>query len=441
MNETRIGASIPSILSGRARKPFVVSLVAGAAVIFSGSLASAATYAVGPGKTYPDLGSVAAKLAPGDVVEIDGDASYPGDVVLRKNGSPSAKITIRGKRKNGRRPVLRGGKNTVQLDGSHYVLEGLDITGGSFRCVFHHANDVTIRDTVVHDCPAHGILGADTESGSLTLQHVEVHHAGQGERKHPIYIATDERQYPDAVFRMEHSYVHDGNGGHNVKSRAGRNEIYYNWIEGARFHELELIGSEEFPTNVLREDSDVVGNVLVKRNNFPVVRLGGDGAGESNGRYRFVNNTILSNGKAVFRLYDGLESLEAHNNVFFDVGGGPVQLFRDVDAKWARGRAILLGSNNWVTAGSTIPGVWKSTLTGKNPGFEDLAEFDLAPAAGSPLCDAGNESPTSPAEAVFPSPRNLPAFNPPQDRLPPSGVAEPRADDNRIDIGAIESQY
>jgi len=36
--------------------------------------------------------------------------------------------------------------------------------------------------------------------------------------------------------------VHDGNGGNGVKSRAERNEIYYNWIEGSLYHELELIG-------------------------------------------------------------------------------------------------------------------------------------------------------------------------------------------------------
>jgi hypothetical protein len=43
-------------------------------------------------------------------------------------------------------------------------------------------------------------------------------------------MATDQTAYPGAVFRMQHSYVHDANGGNNVKSRAERNEIYYNWI-------------------------------------------------------------------------------------------------------------------------------------------------------------------------------------------------------------------
>src|ERR1041384_8237829 len=55
-------------------------------------------------------------------------------------------------------------------------------------------------------------------------------------------MATDETAFPGAVFRMQHCYVHDGNGGNNVKTRAERNEIYYNWIEGAAYRAVELSG-------------------------------------------------------------------------------------------------------------------------------------------------------------------------------------------------------
>ncbi len=96
---------------------------------------------------------------------------------------------------------------------------------------------------------------------------------------------------------MQYCYIHDANGGNAVKSRAERNEIYYNWIEGALYHELELIGPDPaggVSEGAAREDSDVVGNVLRKRNDFAVVRFGGDGTGQSNGRYRFVNNTVIT---------------------------------------------------------------------------------------------------------------------------------------------------
>ena len=145
------------------------------------------------------------------------------------------------------------------------MLENLDVSGGSSRCYYHHGHAIVMRDSVVHDCPRQGILGADNDSGSLTLERVEVFGSGGGDRDHQIYMATDEVAHPGSVFRMVGCYVHDGNGGNNVKSRAERNEIYYNWIEGGFYHELELIGPDPaggVPEGQAREDSDVVGNVL-----------------------------------------------------------------------------------------------------------------------------------------------------------------------------------
>ena len=151
---------------------------------------------------------------------------------------------------------------------------------------------------------------------------------------------------------MQHNYVHGTNGGNAVKSRAQRNEIYFNWIEGALYHELELIGPDPAGGNAIpgvREDSDVVGNVLRKTNTFSVTRFGGDGTGASEGRYRFAFNTVITQpgGGAVFRLFDPLESVEMHGNVFYGAGGAAVNMLREVEADWVagprRGRQPQLG--------------------------------------------------------------------------------------------------
>ena len=47
------------------------------AVAAGPSLAQAATYRVGPGRTYTKHRSVVCLLNPGDVVEVDGNATYP----------------------------------------------------------------------------------------------------------------------------------------------------------------------------------------------------------------------------------------------------------------------------------------------------------------------------------------------------------------------------
>ena len=248
--------------------------------------AAAATYEVGPGRTYPNLQAVAGLLAPGDLVLVDGDATYPGDVEFTQPGAPGNPITIRGARSAGKRPVISGGTNTVSFQSpwpysngaDHYIFEGFVVTGGSFRGIYHQAHDLTIRDVLVYDCPAHGILGADEGSGSCLVEYVEVYGCGSGTNRHQIYMATDETNHPGSVFRMQFCYVHDGAGGNNVKSRAQRNEIYYNWIEGAFYHELELIGPDGADPALAREDSDVVGNVLWKRNGTSsITRCGGTG--------------------------------------------------------------------------------------------------------------------------------------------------------------------
>ena len=418
--------------------PFIGGLIA---VLTFPKSAEAAHYQVGPGRAFATLQSVAPKLAPGDVVEVDGGVTYPGDIKFGKSGTAAAKITLIGKRSaSGARPRLAGGTNTVHFGADHYVMRGFEVTGGASRCVFHQGHDITLQDSVVHDCPNHGILGADEESGSLTLQYVEVHSCGSGDGRHPIYIATDEEAHPGSVFRMEHCYVHDGNGGNNVKSRAQRNEIRYNWIEGALYHEIELIGPDGADEDLFREDSDIVGNVFRKTGKHYMARFGGDGTGQTNGRYRFVGNTVIlaPGSSAAFRLYDGIESVEMHDNVFYRDGGGGVQIIRDSDASWTTGRAVIAGSHNWVPAGSTeVPSSWTSTLTDTNPGFVNASGRDFRLTAGSPLRGQGIINPASAPGFAFPSPLAAALFQPPLHRLEERGAALPRAAAGAVDIGAF----
>ena len=259
-------------------------------------------------------------------------------------------------------------------------------------------------------------------------------------------MATDEGTHPGSVFRMQFCYVHDGLGGNNIKSRAERNEIYYNWIEGAYYHELELIGPDlsggtTANEGTAREDSDVVGNVFRKTGSNPaffVTRVGGDGNAQTNGRYRFVNNTIIvASTSAVFRLFDGLESIEMHNNVIYRAGGGPVNLTDTSSVVWATGSAVIAGVNNWIGTGSTnVPSQWTGTLTGTDPGL--VAQVtDLRPAATSPLVNAGMNTPATIAGHPFPSPLATPAFVP-SPALLAVGAAVVRPTIGTIDIGAYE---
>jgi hypothetical protein len=442
--------------------------------------AFAATYQVGPTRAYANLDLLFQNvdLGPGDIVEVDGDVIYdtgtPG-LIMRDSdaGAPGNPVTLRGIRVNGNRPVLRGGgssANTIEFRSSnHVVFDNFEVTGtgnistGTFRCIYHHAHDIVIRNTLVRDCPRHGILGADTDSGSLTVEYSEIRNSGSNGSQHAIYMATDEIAYPGSVFRLQYSYVHDSrfndgaDGGNLIKSRAERNEIYYNWLEGAYFHELELIGPDPggapagWTDATAREDSDVVGNVIVHTADFgSVLRFGGDGTsggrGETFGRYRFVNNTVIrrhANGDTptIFRLFEGIESLDFHNNVIWREGAGGVTLVRSVEAQWTSG-ARVRGSNNWIESGfvtnpSNLVTSITGTIGGSDPMFVSSAGNDLTPAPGSPLLEAGGSA-ASAAGYELANPLFPPARHPPMRMAITHPAAVMRPVSAPIDIGAFE---
>lgn len=431
----------------------------------------AATYTVGPsGRQYTQLSEVfrSNNLEPGDVVLVDGNATYNGDIVVGSDdgGAPGNPVIIRWRRGTGEsRPRLQGGAHTIKFERSnHVVFEGFEVRGGSRSCVFSEAHDVTVRDAVITVCPSHGILGADQNSGSFTLEYSEISNSGSGTTRHAIYMQSDEVTWPDTVFRMQYNYVHSGTGGVLVRSRHQRSEIYYNWIEGSVYGEMELIGPDcetqkpGWTADLRREDADVVGNVIVHNATWRnAIRMGGDLNGRSQGRVRLVNNTIIfANAGAAnaVMVQLGAESLEMHNNVVYQLPAGstPAIVRENPPGEvatpycgpqgrepWTSGRKVY-GSNNWVQTGAIlVPQEFTGTRSGANPGFTDAVARNLRPAVGSPLIDGGNNAPPTAPAFPFPSPLALPAFDPPLRAKMAIGDHHPRVIHGaRIDIGALE---
>jgi hypothetical protein len=459
------------------RKPIVLICA------LSAASASAATYQVGPSRPYTTLQAAfnALNLAPGDIVEVDGNQTYnvgvPGvdeGIIMRNDdsGAPGNPVTVRGVRIAGNRPILSGGTNTIEFRAAHHVVfENFEVTGtgnvsnGTFRCIFHNSNDLTIRYVLVRDCPRQGILGSDIGSGSLTVEFSEVRNAGSNGGNHAIYMSTDQVNFPGSVFRLQYSYLNDSRfddnalGGNLIKSRAERNEIYHNWLEGAFYHELELIGPDPagvaagWSDALAREDSDIVGNVIVHSTEFgSVLRFGGDGTsggrGESFGRYRFVNNTVIRIGgnndrPTIFRLFEGIDSLEFHNNVIWREGSNGVTLVRAVngEVQWVSVPKVR-GSNNWIKSGfalnpTTLPTTLTGTLGSATSPFVDAANFDLRLTANHPAIDAGASQTVTPPDYELSNPLYPPSRLPV--RSAQFAAAPRRAIHSPIDLGAFET--
>ena len=446
-----------------------LALMIAAVALSVASVAAARTYTVGPtGRDYTQLSAVftANNLAPGDIVEVDGNAIYNSVVVGNDDGGAAGNpVIIRWKRAAGAtRPLIQGGTHTIKFQQSnHVVFEGFEVRGGSNSCVFSEAHDVTVRDAVIHACPGHGILGADLNSGSFTLEYSEIYDAGSGSTRHPIYMQSDEIAYPGSVFRMRLNYIHNGNGGNLLKSRHERSEIHFNWFEGSVYQEIELIGPDcetqasGWMRATKREDAELIGNVILHTStSWPnAIRIGGDLNGASDGRVRMVGNTIVFDSagtRTAVYVQLGVGSVEMHNNVIYQTNGAAPAILREnttadtpvcapfITQPWSGARSVF-GTRNWVQTNATfVPPEWSGTLRGSDPGLRDIALRNFRPLATSPLRNAGANRPPSPPS--FPMPWALPTmrYDPPlRTKLAP-GDQRARIPQGyfTVDIGALE---
>ncbi len=366
------------------------------------------TFQVGPTRAFTQVSAVAPQLRAGDIVEVDPGTYSP--VELTRSGTEGAPITIRGV--GATRPVFSGndanGRTVSFTMSNDLVFENFEVTGGSEICLRVQGHHLVVRNTFVHDCVRHGILGADLDSGSVSFDRIEVTRAGStppGEHyKHTIYIATDRDAFPNAVFRMQHSSLHDTDG-EMVKSRSARVELYFNWIDArdsaATFHTLGIYGFEEYEADAPL-NADIVGNVLIHRGGYGV-RFGGDGTGATKGHVRLANNTFVMGSAfgawtGFIRLFQSLDSIYLVNNAFIrsDGSGTPLTLFRNdiADADWVGGRIKIAGNSNYLPPGSSVDPAasaeWSGTLYGAggitSPAF---GAVDATPSSGSALAGVG----------------------------------------------------
>lgn len=450
-------------------------------------------YKVGPTHKYKKVQDVLALLQPGDTVEVDGDATYPAPIFVdpEYDGTKDKPITIEGISINGNRPIIKtlNATNMIEIGADNYIFDNFEVIGNLnevlakysgvtyknimeqssgvrkeisnktvYRGIFHKADNLVVSNCIIHDARM-GILGADEGSGSITVEYCDIYHNGTNSGQHNLYLSADEVAYPVSIARVQYNYIHDANTGNGLKTRARRNEVYFNWFENNYYQSLELIGPDpgfnedeaepafataesirgrnpEYGEFFQREDSDVVGNVII-HDRASLVRVGGDGTsdmslydenyelvlgedgrpvkvgpsyGQTYGRYRFVNNTFIhyeddtdegTDPRQAIRIEFGVESVELYNNVFYKPFGRPMSIISEnIDpdiinkANWASGNRQVKGANNWVQTGSlNVPeeSEWIGTITGTTPGFVDarpgVNNFNLRP--DSPLIEAG----------------------------------------------------
>ncbi|CAG1021821.1 hypothetical protein MTYM_01273 [Methylococcales bacterium] len=255
MNLKRPASHHRAVIWGRRLKRSVIGITA--TTILLSSPSDSVTWLVGAQHELK-LPSQAAKLAgDGDIVLIAA-GSYAGDVASWRQN----RLVLRGM---GGRPHLKAQGNAAE-DKAIWVFKGQDIrvediefSGTAVRAL----NGAGIRFEGTHltviNCHFHhnqmGILTGANPASDILIDGSEfndnsVDYRLYGKLGHNIYIGNIRR------FTLRHSYVHDADTGHNVKSRAQQNYLLYNRIGDEHHASSYLV---DFPDG---GQAFVIGNQL-----------------------------------------------------------------------------------------------------------------------------------------------------------------------------------
>jgi len=373
-----------------------------ASLLFVAAPAFATQYEVGAGKTYtsPCKLFAAVMLQPGDVVLVDA-GTYTDACQIKQSGTAQSPIVMKGA--PGPRPVFDAtgldlsGAGTVpraifQFTGaSHWRVSHLELknasgsgaNGAAFRATAGSDDDV-VFDNSIHD-NQDGLMSDG--AGTFTIADNEIFHNGAGDgQSHNMYLDSD-------TVRIVGNYIHDSNGGQNVKLRVHYAEVLYNLIANAGNYEMDLIQgpplTDEPNSNVV-----LIGNVVVRNpnaaNDGQTILFGSDNPNQTgrNGNFYAIDNTFVMTA-STNRLVRALAPAPGAKIIFYNdiihatVAGTNVSF----DATTA---ALFTGSNNWVTTGVTSPAGLTGTIGGADPGFVSATDFHLT--ASSPARDEGTST-------------------------------------------------
>jgi hypothetical protein len=441
--------------------------------------ASAATYEVGPGQTYANIGDVPwESLNAGDLVLIHWRAtSYQEKFVIAVEGTEPQPFVVRGvPGAGGELPVVDGrdattrsqldfwneprgvlkigGANSPAVDTPTWIIvENLDIRSGRSPFQFtgrdgvaaysdnaasvyiENGQNVIVKNCNIHDS-GNGIFVSHA-SRNVTIEGCWIYDNGiEGS----IY---QHNTYTSAI-GMTYQYNHFGPlradcGGNNLKDRSAGLTVRYNWIESGN-RQLDLVDAEdsaELVNHPSYHRTFVYGNILVEHDgdgNSQILHYGGDSgitADYRKGTLYFYNNTVVSTrsgNTTLMRLSTNDEIADCRNNVVYVTESGDrLALLNEA--------GVLNIRNNWMKPGwqdchGSLTGTITDgggNITGSGPGFVNEGTQDYHLAAGSDCINAG----TSLHAGVLPD-------HDVTDQYVKHQGHETRPQDAVIDIGAFE---
>jgi len=199
-----------------------------------------------------------------------------GQVLLRETRSPD------------------DGKAMITEHGAQVTINGFDIAGVSVpdrngAAIRYEGGSLTLSNDFFHD-NQEGLLGAADAGGSISIDHSEFAHNGDGSGStHNIYVGAI------ASFSLTNSYIHDAVVGHEVKSRAASNNITGNRI-------FDNNGSASYSIDLPNGGNATISGNQIEQGAFTqnpfIVAYGEEGASNPGMSFIISGNTIVNDDTA-----------------------------------------------------------------------------------------------------------------------------------------------
>jgi hypothetical protein len=297
-------------------------------------LIKAEVYQVGSSRSYisPNALYQANVIQIGDTIEIDAE-DYMGTACLANWNKHN--LLIRGV---GGRPHLIAdgeyiqGKGIWVLSGNDITVENIEFSGAivpdnNGAGIRLDGTGLTVRYCYFHDNET-GILTSNQGVGDVLVEHTEFDHNSYGDGfSHNIYVGHINS------FTFRYNYSHHAVIGHNLKSRANENYIYYNRIMD------EETGSSSRLIDLPNGGFCIVmGNLFMQGNNAPnsnMIGYGQEGLSNDPNELYFVNNTLVNKRQASCLFVDVAgqpDHVQIANNIFAGIGAltnGPITIFEN----------------------------------------------------------------------------------------------------------------
>ena len=349
---------------------------------------------VGPQQAFANIPEALAKAQPGDVIAVhplpDGAPYTQVALNITKPRltlkAVGGRVVLSGKGgdQSGRGAAARA---IVQFSrgAEGGVLEGFELTGAhnsshnGAGVRINQANDVTIRDCIIHHNDMGIMSNGDGTPQAGVNQRIEnclIHSNGDATEpgyNHNLYLGG-------TSVTLQGCEVHSSLTGHNVKSRAHRTQIFACYIHDSANREFDLVDAQG-DTTAPGSDAVLAGNLIVKARNCSgnrgVLHFGQDGGKERDGTLYLVHNTIVTPFLSpVVTLSSGKARAQFFNNIFWggDARQKGQQLFAAKKSDAIGGVANLLDSG-FVNSGGAPFAIFTQAFVSmwfKNPAKNDF---------------------------------------------------------------------